>query len=117
MYKRKLNLTVYVPDGRYCNIGPKETCRFCCKHINGHTCALNQEQLEHDGRYIIKTQECMWLNPAPLTYNEPETGLSMKAVVNEAGAFFTKSYRMLRKQGVSEDMALNLARKMLHDSN
>lgn len=116
MYKRKLDLTVYVPDGKYCNMGPKKNCRFCCKHVNGHTCALNQEQLEHDGRYIIKTQECMWLSPVPIVHTDLQTNLSIKDVFEEAGSFFIKNYKMLRADGVPEEAALNLARKMLNNS-
>lgn len=72
MYKRKIELTIYVPDGKYCNITGKETCRFCVKHCNGYTCAINQQLLMTDGKMVIKSQDCMWLAPGGQRYTEPD---------------------------------------------
>lgn len=115
MYKRKIEMTIYVPDGRYCNIGPKERCRFCCKHANGYTCALNQELLQMDGKYIRKAEECTWPSPYPVKYYEPELKIDAQELINEAGEKFIRIYKTLRRAGTPEDMALSLARKKMKE--
>jgi hypothetical protein len=115
-----------VPGWSYCNLegglNPfkvnKEHCRFCVKTTTGYVCVLHNITLAVQDGQILKTSACSKASQfAPNNILEDEQSTSKPfQIVKTSMKMFISEYKRLRAQGLTEELALQLAQQSLIES-
>lgn len=124
MRKIKLALQCRVPSWNFCNYDgftpdhrySKELCRFCISTKQGHYCALHDEWLTQDKKFVHKSKACIDATAGfAVTVDEqvPNVQVDPKVIIAETLKSYKKIVDDLRKQGYPQSMAETVATKYI----
>ncbi len=130
MQKVKVEVTLKVPYGGYCNyeavrfrgMPADKRCRFCTEVKKGsYKCVLHDENLSFiHGALVQKCESCMrHAKKVVVEYDEPsvekEVKVNPKEVIDWTIRKYTKIYAQLERDGYPPELASKLAAKAVKE--
>lgn len=126
MRQVKVAMKIRVPSWNFCTLDDftangrysSEVCRFCVKTSKGYRCALYDESLATEDRFVRKAQRCIKVSAGyPDEPSPPVPPIDPKLVAQDAVKEYKKTVAYLLSQGYTRSLAENVAEQSVLGGN